>query len=217
MSRATSPSTARRYGLARVCRAWRIARSTLYRHRAQAALPPEQRPVPRQRGPRIGLTDAELTARIRALLTTTGFHGKGHRKVWARLRLQGVRTSQGRGLRLMRAAAPAGPPRVGRPHGPRAHDGTIITERPEAMWGTDMTLTWTTREGPVGVFLAVDHCTAACVGLHAATRGTRFEALEPIRQAVPPPSAAMTPASPPGGPSATTTAASIARPPSRRS
>ena len=34
------------------------------------------------------------------------------------------------------------------------------------------------------VFVAVDHCTAECIGLHAAKRGTRFEALEPIRQGV---------------------------------
>ena len=30
----------------------------------------------------------------------------------------------------------------------------------------------------------VDHCTAECVGIHAARRGTRFEALEPLRQGV---------------------------------
>ena len=43
----------------------------------------------------------------------------------------------------------------------------------------------TVAEGPAFVFVAVDHCTAECIGLHAAKRGTRFEALEPIRQ--PPP------------------------------
>ena len=32
--------------------------------------------------------------------------------------------------------------------------------------------------------MAVDHCTAECIGLHAAKRGTRFEALEPIRQGI---------------------------------
>ncbi len=32
------------------------------------------------------------------------------------------------------------------------------------------------------MFVAVDHHGAGCVGLHAARRGTRFEALEPIRQ-----------------------------------
>ena len=52
------------------------------------------------------------------------------------------------------------------------------------MWGTDMTATVTIAEGPAFVFVAVDHCTAECIGLHAAKRGTRFEALEPIRQGI---------------------------------
>ena len=52
------------------------------------------------------------------------------------------------------------------------------------MWGTDMTTTLTVGEGAAFVFVAVDHCTTECIGLHAAKRGTRFEALEPIRQGV---------------------------------
>ena len=32
------------------------------------------------------------------------------------------------------------------------------------------------------MFVAVDHCTTECVGLHAAKKATRFEALEPLRQ-----------------------------------
>jgi putative transposase len=51
------------------------------------------------------------------------------------------------------------------------------------MWGTDLTTT-VTGEGLVAVFVAVDHCSAECVGLHAARRATRFEALEPIRRGV---------------------------------
>ncbi len=38
------------------------------------------------------------------------------------------------------------------------------------------------EEGQVTVFVAVDHCTTECVGIHAAKRATLFEALEPIRQ-----------------------------------
>jgi transposase InsO family protein len=52
------------------------------------------------------------------------------------------------------------------------------------MWGTDMTTTVTTGEGTVHVLVAVDHCTCECVGLHAAKRGGRFEAWEPLRQGV---------------------------------
>ena len=46
-----------------------------------------------------------------------------------------------------------------------------------------MTTTWTV-EGQVAVCVAVDHHNAECVGIHAARRGTRFEALEPLRQGV---------------------------------
>ena len=74
--------------------------------------------------------------------------------------------------------------RVGRPRGPRNHDGTIIPETVDAMWGTDMTAAFTTEHGQVAVFVAVDHCSAECTGIHAALRGTRHEALEPIRQGV---------------------------------
>ena len=34
------------------------------------------------------------------------------------------------------------------------------------------------------MFIAVDHCSGECVGIHAHARATRFEALEPIRQGV---------------------------------
>lgn len=67
--------------------------------------------------------------------------------------------------------------------GPRSHDGTIITERVDTMWGTDFT-TVMTGEGQAAVFVAIDHCSAECVGVHAARQATRFEALEPIRQGV---------------------------------
>ena len=135
-----------------------------------------------KRGPKQAWTDAALTERIRAVLTNSPFLGEGYRKAWARLRLAGVRTSKGRVLRLMREAGLLAPTRVGRRRGPRSHDGTITTERPDEMWGTDATACLTTREGNATVFIAVDHCTQECVGIHAARPGTRFEALEPLRQ-----------------------------------
>src|SRR5918911_3917442 len=66
---------------------------------------------------------------------------------------------------------------------PRRPLGAIIPETVNTMWGTDLTTT-ITGEGQVAVFVAVDHCSAECVGIHAAQRATRFEALEPIRQGV---------------------------------
>jgi transposase InsO family protein len=129
------------------------------------------------------MPDAALVEAIRAVLTASPFHGEGHRKVWARLRVTGLRTSKSRVLRLMRENTLLAPSRAGAPRGPRTHDGTIIPERVDLMWSPDLTTTLT-GEGQVAVFVAVDHCSAECVGIHAAKRATRFEALEPIRQGV---------------------------------
>jgi putative transposase len=129
------------------------------------------------------MSDAALTAAIRGVLAASPFHGEGHRKVWARLRHGGTRTSLRRVLRLMRENDLLAPRRAGSPRGPRNHDGTIIPETVDTLWGTDLTTTFT-GEGQAAVFIAVDHFTAECVGIHASSRATRFEALEPIRQGV---------------------------------
>jgi putative transposase len=176
MSTRRSPSTGRPYGLARVARAWGISRATVYRHRR----PEEARGCP---GPIGAMSDSDLVVAIRAVIGAGGFHGEGYRKIWARLRFAGVRTSRRRVLRLMREHGLLAFQRLGAARGPRAHDGTIITERVDTMWGTDLT-TVMTGEGAAAVFIAVDPCSSECVGIHAARRATRFEALEPIRQGV---------------------------------
>ena len=178
MSRTTSPSSGKPYGVAAVCRTWRLARATVYRHRAPARQAPPRRP-----GPIGPMPDAELVEAIRRVLYDSPFHGEGHRKVWARLRVAGIRTSKRRVLRLMRENALLAPSRIGSPRGPRAHDGTIIPDAVDVMWGTDLTTT-ITGQGQASVFVAVDHHSAECVGIHVALRATRFEALEPVRQGV---------------------------------
>src|SRR3712207_889444 len=178
MSRTASPSGGKPYGLARVCRVWRTARASVHRHRA-----PSRQAPPRRPGPIGAMPDAALVEAIRGVLAASPFHGEGHRKVWARLRHGGVRTSKRRVLRLMREHGLLAPSRAGSPRGPRGHDGTTIPETADTLWGTDLTTTWT-GEGPAPVFVAVDHCSADCVGIHAALRATRFEALEPLRQGV---------------------------------
>ncbi len=52
------------------------------------------------------------------------------------------------------------------------------------MQGIDATAGFTVRDGQVPIFAMIDHCPACCLGIYVARRGTRFEALEPVRQAV---------------------------------
>ena len=181
MSQTCSPSTQRRYGLARVCRMWEVARSTVYFAQQRQTTAPTPT---RKRGPKPRWSDEDLGEKIRAVLAASPFLGEGHRKVWARLRWQGVRTSKARVLRVMREAKLLAPTRVGHAHGPAAHDGTITTDAPDQMWGMDATSCVTRQEGTATVFVVVDHCASECIGIHAAKPGTRFEAVEPLRQGV---------------------------------
>jgi putative transposase len=175
MSRQVSPSA---NGVLRVTRVWAASRVTLYRHRRS-----DHRRRGRRPGPVGPMPDEALVAASRKLLAASPFHGEGHQKVWARLRFAGIRTSKRRVLRLMREHDLLAPSRVGRPHGPKAHDGTIRTERVDDIWGTDLTSTMT-GEGQASIFVTVDHASTECLGIHAARRATRFEALEPLRQGV---------------------------------
>jgi len=112
MSQATSSSTGKLYGLARVCRVWGIPRSTLYWQRHASSAPGARR------GPLGPCADDELIDHIRRILAASPFPGEGYRKVWARLRHAGIRTSPRRVLRLMRAHHLLAPTRQGQPHGP---------------------------------------------------------------------------------------------------
>ena len=179
MSRATSATTARRYGLERVCRTWERSRSALYARRARLRRP-ERGDGPGRRGPTPALSDAQLLAAIRTDLARSPFQGEGHRKVHARLRiLDRIRVSRTRVLRVMRTQGLLSPHR-GRQGEMKAHDGTIVTSAPDVMWGTDGVRVFTAEDGWVWTFAAVDHWNAECVGWHVAM-GNRFAALEPTR------------------------------------
>lgn len=181
MSRAPSPSAGVPYGLARVCRVWRMPRSTVYFQRRKAV---EKSVAPRKRrGPKGTLSDEALAKVIRRVLRESPWNGEGYRKVWARLRFKGTRVSMKRVLRVMREEGLLAQDRpVPKGHS-KKHEGTIIPDRPDALWGTDATSTQT-GEGQATIFFVVDHYTAECLGIHASRRGTRFEALVPFRQAL---------------------------------
>lgn len=183
MSRTHSISTRRSFGVARVCEVWGVPRAAVYRHRgpadsAGAANVP--RP-PRRRGPRGACSDAELLVHIQAVIDASPFSGEGYRKVWARLRARGVRTAPRRVRRIMKANDLLAPQRPVQ-RDTHLHDGTIVTDRVDEVWGTDMTQTVTTREGRACVFIAIDHCSGEFIGTHASSSASRWEALEPVRQ-----------------------------------
>ncbi len=176
MSQTLSPSSARCYGMARVARVWKISRASVYRSLKET--PPNT--IARRPGPVGACSDAELAEHIRQHIAASRLHGEGYRKLWARLRFAGVRASPRRVRRVMGENGLLAPHRVGRTE-TKPHDGTIITDKVNEMWGTDMTIL---REGRANVFVAVEHANSEVVGIHASRSANRFEALEPVRQGV---------------------------------
>ena len=180
MSATTSAATRRCFGIQRVCQVWERSRSALYARRARAhhrlgGGPARRGPAPRQ-------SDAQLLAAIRTDLARSPFHGEGHRKVHARLRLlDGIRVARTRVLRVMRAHGLLSPHR-GRQGAAKTHDGRVITQAPNVMWGTDGVRVFTLDDGWGWIFAAVEHWNAECVGWHVCKAGSRFAALDPIAQ-----------------------------------
>ena len=102
----------------------------------------------------------------------------------ARLAHRVVAVGGKRVLRLMRQHQLLAPRRLGPPNGDPAHAGTIITTRPNEMWGTDATRFYSEQNGWCWFFGAIDHYSDDLVGWHVAKLGNRWAALEPIRQSV---------------------------------
>jgi len=172
MRRQQSRGTGRRYPLTMICGVYRLARSSVY----AVVAAPSSEPAGK-RGPKTRVSDAELVEEIRGVLAACPFHGEGYRKVRARLAHRGCAVSGKRVLRLMRTHGLLAPRRLGPPNGNPAHDGTIITDRPDVMWGTDATRFYTEQEGWCWFFGAIDHHLDEVVGWHTAKLGDRWAAL----------------------------------------
>jgi putative transposase len=174
MSLVVSPGTGRPYGLQRVCVTWNFPRSTVYDLRTRRDYgSKKQKP-----GPQPKVSDDDLLDMIKIDLAASPFKGEGHRKVYHRIKkAKGI--GRDRVLRLMRENQLLSPHRTAQGN-PLTHDGTIITDRPNEMWGTDGARVQTVEEGWVWGFFALDHFNSECVGWHVAKVGDRFAALQPL-------------------------------------
>ena len=160
-----------------VCRVAGVSRSAACEARRRRGIsePPRRRP-----GPVGAMTDRELLCEIRDVLARSPFVGEGHRKVWARLRRRGVRTSRKRVLRLTRGAGLLAPTPKVRKRAARLHDGTITVTVPDTLWATDATEGWS-EEGRCAVFVMIDHASGEAWA-DAGLRMDRFAAADLLRE-----------------------------------
>jgi transposase InsO family protein len=127
------------------------------------------------------MPDRQLRAEIHRTIEDSPFTGEGHRKIWARLRRHGVRTSRKRVLRLMREDGVLAPTPQVRKRAARLHTATITVEAPDALWATDATEAFSDRGGRCAVFVIVDHGSGE-VFFDAAWRMDRFAAADLLRE-----------------------------------
>lgn len=185
MSCAQSPGTGVVYGVERTCAGLGVARSSFYSWRSRRLRgASEVTAKPKRRGPAPKVPDKDLLEHIRKDLEESLFKGEGHRKVHARLtKAKNLTVGRRRVLKVMRENHLLAPSRL-----PKAslvvHDGRISTDEPNVMWATDGARAVTVKDGNVWIFAAVEHWNAECLGCHVTKIGSRFAALEPVRQAV---------------------------------
>jgi putative transposase len=141
--RAFSVRWRRRYQVSRVCRIWDISRATLYRHMKEAPA----------RWSRSQWSDEEVVRRLRLLIDESPFPAERYRKLWHRLRLQGVLVSKERVRLLINK------------HQLLPAYGIILADRPNQLWGIDAARVKTTDRSLCFVIFAVEHCTGECLAI----------------------------------------------------
>ena len=156
MSKALSPSFVCCYGLARVARVQDLARSV---YRSLQETPPNTSARPP--GP-VGDVRTRNWQSYPRQIDHSRLHGEGYRSygpIALRWRSRGPR----RVRRVMRRTARSR--RIALDQKAKPRDGTIITDKVNEMWETDMTQTITIREGRANDFVAVEHANSEVIGI----------------------------------------------------
>jgi len=129
--------------------------------------------------------DVRLLALIRDVLNRSPFHTEGTKKVHCRLRAWfDVRASRGRVNRLMREAGLLSPQRAAADRKEKLHEGTIIPEDIDLLWGTDGTQFGMANGRLLWLFAVIDHYSCEFLGWHIIEvgQGDAWAALEPVKQ-----------------------------------
>lgn len=135
-------------------------------------------------GPQPQVSDEVLQQLVKYEINNGKFHSEGYKKVDARLKRKGVRASKTRVLEQMRDNGLLTPNRPNHNGSSRKHEGTIVTESPNMMWGTDGKYFYTAKEGRCCLFSVIDHCTDEILGHCIVKKADRFAAIEAVREAV---------------------------------
>jgi transposase InsO family protein len=177
MKNKTSEAVKRMYPMNLILMAAGLSSAAFYRKKSPKIV--NARP-----GPKTDITDEQLLVEIRKEIREGLFLDEGSKKMWKRLRRKGIKASKGRVHRVMRDNNLLSVTRPKPERKVREHTGSIKTEMPNRMWGTDGKKFYTRQEGWCWFFGIIDHFNDEIISWHANQSGTRFDALEPLRMAV---------------------------------
>lgn len=140
---------------------------------------------PKKRGPKPKLTDEEALVAIRTAIEESPFVSEGYIKVWVRIRRKQLTVSKDRVLRIMNENELLSPYRHDKATvRVRKHEGKIVQGKPNLLWGTDGKKFFVEDIGWCWFFGVLDHFNDELISWHTCKRGTRYEAMEPVRAAV---------------------------------
>ena len=137
-----------------------------------------------RRGPKPKISDEDLLVEIRAEILNSVFTDEGYKKIWKRMRKRGIKASGRRVNQLMRDNNLLSVTRPKPDIKVNEHTGTITTEMPNRMWGTDGKKFYTMQEGWCWFFGVIDHFNDEIMAWYSAKKGDRFAAMEPLKMAV---------------------------------
>jgi transposase InsO family protein len=186
LSQEKSETTGQCFPVELLCDLLGVGRSSFYEYRRQrqAEAAGAVRPG-KKSGPKPRVDDQELLQAILAVILETPFISEGVKKVHARLRYRGIKAARHRVNRLMRENGLLSPQRGDKAE-ENTHEGTIIPETINELWGTDGTMFGTETGDLLWLFGVIDHHSDEVLGWHIVEvgQGDRFAALEPIKQAL---------------------------------
>ncbi len=135
-----------------LCALFRISRQAFYAARKRLDKEPANQPTkrPERRGP--WATNEELTTGIRQVVEERPAWGV--RKVWATLRRRGVIASHKRVWAIMHDLGLVLPPISERNY--PAGRGHVVVPESNRRWATDLTTTWTRKDGLVAIMPVID-------------------------------------------------------------
>lgn len=141
--------------------------------------------TPVVRGRRPAMNDEELLSAVRKAIDDSHFIGEGSAKIWHRLKRAGQIASRARVLKVMKDNELLSPYRHNAASNRKnPHEGTIVQNAPNQLWGTDGKKFYVEAEGWCWFFGVIDHFNDELLAWNTCKKGTRYEALEPVRSAI---------------------------------